>query len=526
MRRRLVIADSVRTAAGPSGNAVLVRDGRVEAIGRAEELRSANLREVQYPGSVITAGLVDAHFHPLGYTAALMRLNLDGAGSIADLKEMVGQAAAELAPAAALIGTRFDDQSIGRMPTRLDLDEATGGRPAVIYRYCGHVAVANTAALELASITSNTSDPVGGSIDRDDRGNPTGVLRETAIALVAGPVGSRTGDLSPSEVLAAMQGLASLGLTSLGAIIDLSGDLWCGVGNELDLLTEIAADLPLRMAVLAITDVPAKLHEAADRLDTAGPMVRFLGVKQFADGSFGGHTAAMHEPYSDKATTGTMRIGPGTGRMARTALQMGGRVAIHAIGDRANAAVLDLFETLITEGADPDSLRIEHVSVISKPDVERMADLGVTAVVQPAFLMSEADWLEDRIGHDRMDQTYAFRSLQEAGVPLAGSSDCPVEPPSPWWGMAAARDRAGLTPAQQLSAADAFAMFTAGSAKAIGSPTLEVGAPCDLTVVDRDPVEVDPDSVRQTAVLATWIEGEPVALPSDPVVWEANSPAG
>ena len=202
MRSRLVIADSVRTAAGLSGNAVLVRDGRVEAIGEAEELRSAHLPECRYPGSVITPGLVDAHFHPLGYTAALMRLNLDKARNMEDLRELVGQASADLAPATALVGTRFDDQSIGRMPTRLDLDEAAGSRPVVIYRYCGHVAVASTAALELASITSNTRDPVGGSIDRDDRGNPTGVLRETAIALVDGPFGSRTGDLTPSELLA------------------------------------------------------------------------------------------------------------------------------------------------------------------------------------------------------------------------------------------------------------------------------------------------------------------------------------
>ncbi len=526
MRRRLIIAESIVTAEGVRGDAVLVRDGRVEAIGSAEDLRAPGLVEERYSRGVITPGLVDAHFHPLGYTTALMRLNLDDARSIADLIAMVGEAASQLEPGRALVGTRFDDQAVGRFPTRVDLDAVVGDRPVLLYRYCGHVAVANTSALELAGINSTRSNPIGGIIDRDADGIPTGVLRETAIALAAGPVGGRTGDLAPDEFLTAMYGLASLGLTSLGAIIDLSGDLWCGVGNELDLVTEIGPDLPLRLSVLAITEDPRALESAAIRLSNAGPWVRFLGVKQFADGSFGGHTASMFEPFADQDTTGTIRIDAGTERMARAALELDGRVAVHAIGDRANAAVLDMYERLLESGADPDDLRIEHVSVITERDVERMAEVGATAVVQPSFLMSEAGWLESRVGRERLDRTYAFRSLLEEGVPLAGSSDCPVEPPSPWWGMAAARDRAGLTPAERLTAAEALALFTTGAARATGAPLLEVGEPCDLTIVDRNPVEVDPDRLRETKVLATWIEGEPIALPAVPVVWEANSATG
>lgn len=526
MRRRLIVADRVRTATGTRGNAVRVADGLIEAIGEADDIRTPDLTEERYTGCVVTPGLVDAHFHPLGYTAALMRLNLDAAQNMSDLEELINEAAANLEPGRAVVGTRLNDQIVGRLPTRTQLDAAGGDRPILIYRYCGHVAVANTAALELAGISSSTPDPPGGSIDRDSGGIPTGVLRETAIALAAGPVGSRTGDLEPGEVLAAMQGLASLGLTSIGAIIDLSGDLWCGVGNELELLTEIGPDLPLRMSVLVTTDDPQALESAAGRLSSAGPWIRFLGVKQFADGSFGGHTAAMHHPYADRDTVGTMRIDAGTERMARAALAMGSRVAVHAIGDRANEAVLDLFEDLIRDGAHPADLRVEHASVLAHRDLGRLAALGVTAVVQPAFLMSETAWLEERVGRDRLDRTYAFRSLLEAGVLLAGSSDCPVEPPSPWWGMAAARDRGGLTPAQQLNAAEALALFTTGAAGAIGSPVLEIGEPCDLTIVDRDPLEIGPDELRETKAVATWIEGEPVQVPAEPIVWGAPSTAG
>jgi predicted amidohydrolase YtcJ len=221
-----------------------------------------------------------------------------------------------------------------------------------------------------------------------------------------------------------------------------------------------------------------------------------------------------------------MRIDAGTERMAKASLEMGGRVAVHAIGDRANGAVLDLYESLIDGGADPGDLRIEHVSVITGRDIERLADLGVTAVVQPAFLMSEVDWLEGRVGIERIDRTYAFRSLLEAGVPLAGSSDCPVEPPSPWWGIAAARDRAGLTPAERLNPAQAFGLFTSDAAVALGAPQLEVGRPCDLAIVDRDPLEADPDELRATEVVATWREGEPVPTPGDLKVWAVGSIAG
>lgn len=525
MVNRLIVADGIRTASGRPGDAVLIKNGVIDTIGRVEDLRGPGVTEELFSGHFITPGLVDAHFHPLGYAAALLRLNVAEARSMTDLGDLIRAAEDGLRPGESLIGTRLDDQAIGRLPTRHDLDGMVDERPVLIYRYCGHVAVANTAALEIAGIASATADPAGGLLDRDDDGRPTGVLRETAIALVAGAVGGRTEGLEPGELLTAMHGLASLGLTSLGAIIDLGGDLWCGVGNELDLLTEIGPDLPLRASVLVTADDPKTLEAAAARLSSAGPLVGFLGVKQFADGSFGGHTAAMNAPFSDLDTRGTLRIDEGTARMARAALAMGGRVAVHAIGDRANSAVLDLFEALIDEGADPTDLRIEHASVLTLPDVGRMSSLGVTAVVQPAFLMSEVEWLEDRLGADRMDRTYAFRSLLEAGVPLAGSSDCPVEPPSPWWGMAAARDRAGLTPAEQLTGAEAFALFTTGAAAAVGSPPLEPGHPADLAIVDRDPVEVTNEQLRSTRVAATLINGERVLVPPDPVVWHAGSAA-
>jgi predicted amidohydrolase YtcJ len=248
--------------------------------------------------------------------------------------------------------------------------------------------------------------------------------------------------------------------------------------------------------------------------------LRWLGIKRFADGSFGGHTAAMHQPFVDVDTAGTLRLSQRDKEIAEAAIALGGGAAIHAIGDRACEAVIDMFGQLIVTGADRTKLRIEHASVLTDDDIDRLARYEITAVVQPPFLGSEADWLIDRLGVDRLGRTYPFRTMEAAGIVLAGSSDCPVEPPDPWAGMALAQDRAGMMPAERLSADRALAMYTTGAARAIGEPEpLAVGSPADFIVVDRDPVTVSPDELRRTGVMATFVDGEEVAVDRSRPLW-------
>jgi predicted amidohydrolase YtcJ len=282
--------------------------------------------------------------------------------------------------------------------------------------------------------------------------------------------------------------------------------------------------LPIRIHTLVVAGTPSELELAADRLRSAGGRVDFLGVKMFGDGSLGGHTAAMREPFADRPDQlGTHRLDPAwAAEMARAAVDLGGRVAVHAIGDAANDRVLDLMETLIAEGIDPAVLRIEHASVLTPDGIDRFGRTGVTACVQPAFLASEVGWLERRLGPERLAHTYAFRSLAGAGAPLAGSSDSPVEPPHPLWGMAAARDRCGMVPAEALPAEDAFRLFTAGAAAAIGeSALLAPGHPADLTVLEADPVETGADDLRRVAIRAVFVEGERVPIPDGITAWQA-----
>jgi predicted amidohydrolase YtcJ len=252
-----------------------------------------------------------------------------------------------------------------------------------------------------------------------------------------------------------------------------------------------------------------------------GSRLRWAGLKRFADGSLGGHTAAMHEPFSDDPDeNGMLRLTAVEEELARASLEMGGTVAIHAIGDLACTRVLDLFEKLVGEGIAGHRLRLEHASVLTAGDIGRLARLGVIASVQPAFMASETRWLEKRVGPDRLLRTYPLGSLESAGVALAGGSDCPVEPPDPWAGIALARDRAGIVPAEALSAESAFRLFTSGGALALGEPEpLAAGSPADFLIVDRDPVTSTPDEVRATKVIDTWIGGEPVAVDRSIPTW-------
>jgi predicted amidohydrolase YtcJ len=403
----------------------------------------------------------DHHLHPLGYAALVTGLELMDASDIGDVMRRVADFADRVE--GPVIGQRLNDEGLaeGRLPTREDLDDVSGDRPVLIYRYCGHIAVANTAALALAGVDSDSADPEGGSFDRDTAGRPNGVLRETAIQAVSAAVAPLVTGPSDSAILRALGDLGRMGIGSVTGIVSAGEPLWCGVRDELDALCRLAPALPIDIDVLVIAPDTHELAEAAEKIRNAQGRIRFLGWKDFADGSFGGHTAAMHEPFADRPdTSGTDRLDPGHAMtMARTSMMLGGSVAIHAIGDKANDRVLDVFEELVDMGADPERLRVEHASLLTDAAIERMARLGVTASVQPAFLASEGDWLEKRLGEERMNRVYPFRSLLEAGVKLIGGSDSPVELPYPATGIASAIERPGFNPSEGLRPDEAEALF-------------------------------------------------------------------
>ncbi len=518
---RVVTADRIITPTGISANAIRINDGRIEAIGSHAALCGQGAIEDVFAGGTIVAGLRDAHIHPASYGALLQGCSLKSASTIVELQERIAAHARSLPQGTAVIATRFDDENLveRRLPTRQDLDAAVDDRPVVIYRYCGHVAVANSTALASSSIARTTRNPEGGTIDRDATGAPTGVLRETAVGLIDGAL-ARGRALDPDSLIDGLTRLGGLGLTSIGAMIGYGEASAEKLAAEVALWRDIAHDLPIKVHGFVIAETPDQLDHARATISGVADRLRWLGVKRFADGSLGGHTAALRAPFSDNATKGAYRLTNTDASMARHSLALGGMVAIHAIGDRAVSGVLDLFERLIAEGADPSSLRMEHASVIDPNQIERFADLGATASIQPAFLASDASWIERRLGKQRLDWVYPFRSMRNAGIPLAGSSDSPVEPPHPLWGMAAAMDRHGLTPRQRLSGSEALDLFTSGGAAALREPQpLTVGSPADIVVVDVDPTTARPEDIHDASVLDTYLDGEPVEVDRSLPTW-------
>lgn len=516
---KLVSADAVVTRDGRQGSSVLIDQCRVVALGDREELLTSGIAEERYPGATIVPGFRDAHIHAAPYAALLAGCSLKAATSIDDLVDrLAGYAATTEGP---VVATRFDDEHLfeRRLPNRVDLDKAVPDRPAVIYRYCGHVAVANSAALETSGLSAATEDPDGGSLDRGDHGELTGVLRETAASLIS-PALARGRGLRGDQLLAGLERLASLGITSIGAMIGYGEQPSEQLDAELELWRSVAQDLPIRVFGIAITDDPGMLRHAAEVLSTSGPRLDWHGVKRFADGSLGGHTAAMHSVYADNDTIGTYRLTEADAAIAQTSIELGGSVCIHAIGDRAVDGVLDVFDRLLANGADPSKLRMEHASILSEAQIVRFAATGATACVQPAFLASEADWLFTRVGDQRRPWVYPFRSMLDAGIPLAGSSDSPVEPPHPLWGMAAAVDRHGISPTEALTQAEALTMFTTGAATSLHEPEpLGLGSPADLAVLDTDPLNAPPQEIHDTTVLATYVDGDAIAVDSDLPAW-------
>ncbi|MDJ0953306.1 MAG: amidohydrolase [Acidimicrobiia bacterium] len=505
---RLLTARAVRTAAGVIGNSVLVVAGKVAAVGDRSELMGA-APEIVYQDGIIVPGLRDAHIHPVAYAAALRGTTLATASNFAEIVARLEKDAGTLPSGTAVTGMRLNEETLDerRLPTREVLDRGFPDRPALVHRYCGHVAIANSAALRLAGIDAGTPDPTGGVIDRDSDGVPTGVLRETGIELVAERLGGGN-QISPQDLLDALERLAAIGITSIGAILRTGSGAWASLGNEVEIAVAAADRMPLKVGAYVIEDAPDTVAATKALVDAAPARLRWLGIKRFGDGSFGGHTAAMHHDYVDVATSGTMRLADIDRVITEASLALGGGAAIHAIGDSACGAVIDMFEDLIADGADPGKLRIEHASVLTRADMDRLAATRAIAVVQPPFLGSEAEWLGNRLGRERLQRTYAFATLDAAGVTLAGSSDSPVEPPDPWAGMALARDRSGMVPAESLEAHRALAMYTTGAALALGEPVpLAIGSPADLVVADRDPVAATPDELRATQVIATYVDG-------------------
>ncbi|NPV07678.1 MAG: amidohydrolase [Anaerolineae bacterium] len=501
--------DSQLTRAG----AMVVACGRVVWVGPEDDLGSGSWKEVDLDGAWVIPGLRDAHTHFLSHALLRQRVDLRDAGSEAVAVRQVAAYAARRPGTRWILGHGWNENTWTppALPSRVSLDEAIPDRPVLLSRADGHMIWVNTIALRAAGIAADTPDPPGGRIERDARGEPTGILRERATALVWDQVPLASLSERVSALRQAQAEALSLGLVGLHT---MEGP------DALEALQDMRqkGELSLRVLVLPPADLRPELGRLGLKPSFGDEWLQLGQLKLFADGSLGSRTAWMLEPIEGEPDNRGIPIHPPAelAGIIEEAHAAGWPCAIHAIGDAANRTVLDVLERAPrAPGSLPD--RIEHVQIIRPEDATRMGALGVVASMQPVHVST--DWrVADRLWGSRSRHSYAWRLLANAGVTLAFGSDAPVEPISPWAGLQVAITRTGLDghpeggwyPEQRLSLEEALAGFTRGVAAAAGEPhegRLAPGCRADFVVLGTDPFTTEPDRLAQSRPVATYVGG-------------------
>lgn len=493
--------------------------GRIAAVGpRSELLRQVppGVREVRLGGRLITPGLVDCHVHLLAFGIRIggRRLSLAATQSLPEALDRV-RAYLDVLPESEWIWGGRQDANLWPegWPTRLDLDEVTGDRPAALTSKCGHAMWVNTAALRAAGITHDTPDPPGGRIERDANGDPTGILRENAMEPLHAFRPLLDKAARKERLLDGIEAAHAAGLVGVHN---------CEGPETLGALLELDREGPLRFRV--VHHIPEQLVEHAAALGLGGGLggarLRLGGVKAFADGSLGARSAAMLEPYRGTSDCGVpIHTADSLVELGRTAAKAGLPLVTHAIGDRAVREVLDALERLAAEGLEPLlPHRVEHAQHVHPDDRPRFAQLGAIASCQPVHLVHDMAIVERSLP-DRRERAYALGSLLRAGAAMCLGSDAPIETIEPLGGIRAAVFRRGpdglptegWTPEERLTVREALDGYTLGAAVAAGTSAYEGAiAPnfrADLTVLSHD-IVADPESVEVCRVDMTVVDGE------------------
>jgi predicted amidohydrolase YtcJ len=518
-------------AARPEAQAIAVWRGRILKVGTDEEVKQLvgpKTKVIDLAGRRVVPGFYDSHAHFLGGGQQLASVDLKDAKDEAEFGRRLVEFDMKTPRERWLVGGNWDhDRTFaGKLPTAAMIDKYVKNRPVFIRRYDGHMALANSTALKLAGVNPDTKDVPGGVIDRlADGKTPSGVLKDNAMSLVARLIPEPDEAEILEAVLAAQTHAAEVGVTSLQ---DMDGTSTETRRRLLRVLQRLAREerLTCRIDLRWPIALHRELSNAGVTADFGNDFVRIGGVKGFMDGSLGSSTAKFFDPYdSDAATTGVFVTEPDTMRaLIRAADAAGLNVCVHAIGDRANSVLLDLFGDVAQQNGPRDRrFRIEHVQHLRPADYPRFKQLGVVASMQPYHVIDDGRWAEGRIGAKRCASSYAYRSLLDAGAKLAFGSDWPVAPLDPIPGVDAAVNRrtldgkhpGGWFPEQRISVAETIEAYTLGSAYGASQEkdrgSLSAGKLADFVVLSRDILEPTArDKIAETRVLTTVVGGKVV----------------
>jgi len=512
----------------PWAAAMAVRDGKIRCVGSMELVllecggSDEGAETINLKSSFVMPGFNDAHVHLGSAGKDMLAVKLNGAASIEELQKRIADAAAQHQEGEWITGGGWDHTlwPDKKFPNRQQLDAVSPKNPVLLVHISGHVAVANSLALQFAKITKDTPNPAGGEIEHDEGGEPTGMLKEgAAIGLIASQIPDPTDDQRRRGIETVLADVAENGVTSVQ-----DNSAW----EDFEVYRQLKAERKLTVRITEWLPFTAPMSDLMDYRTEGGisdPWLRTGALKMVTDGALGSRTAAMLAPYSDDpSTSGIMTIEPEKLRaLAIERDRAGYQLAFHAIGDKANRVALDVFEAVAKANGPRDRRdRIEHAQVISPEDLPRLAQLKVIASMQPSHETSDMRWAEQRIGPDRAKGAYAWATLQKSGARLAFGTDYDVEPINPMRGLYACVTRelpdggppGGWQPQEKISLEDCIRVYTSGSAYAEFAEgkkgELKTGAYADFIVLSQDLTKIPPSQFTKTTVLRTVVGGRTV----------------
>lgn len=513
----------------PWAEAIAVRGERIAAVGSSAEVKKltdASTQMIDGRGKMVVPGFIDSHVHFIDGGFRLSSVQLRDAKTPEEFVRRIKAFAATVPKGTWIQGGDWDHELWGgTLPTRAWIDSVTPDNPVWVNRLDGHMKLANSAALAAAGIDKSTANVNGGTIVRLPNGEPAGVFKDNAMDLIDAEVPDPTPEQEDRALDSAMAYVAEQGVTSVVNV----GSANAKSGSWNDIVVFDRAHKSGRLKTRIYSAVPLSTWERLrDTLAARGrgdEWLRIGALKGFVDGSLGSHTAAMKLPFSDAPNDSGFFVTPPESlyKWVSGADKAGLHVLVHAIGDRAIATQLDIFERVEKENGPRDRrFRIEHAQHVAPGDFARFASLGVIPSMQPYHAIDDGRWADRVIGTERAKGTYAFKSFLDAKVPLAFGSDWFVAPPTPLEGIYAAVTRrtldeknpGGWYPEQKISVDDALRAYTYGAAFAEFTEkdkgTLQLGKLADFAIIDRDLTTIAPETIRDAKVVVTVVGGKVV----------------
>ena len=506
----------------PWAEAVSVSGGVIRAVGdSATILRSAgpDTQILRDDGGMIVPGFEDDHTHFFQGGFQLSWIDLRETRTPAEFIGRIAEYARNRPEGEWILGGDWDHEwwPGAPLPTREWIDSVTPSNPVMVSRYDGHMVFANSLAMSLAGVDATTEDVEGGEITRGRSGQPTGIFRDQAMGIIGRTVPVPTAAQMDSALSRGMAHAVSRGVTTVSHV----SATW----DEVAALRRAQARGALQIRTTVYIDIP-DWRNAAESLRVQGPgdeWLRIAGVKGMMDGSLGSTTAWFEDPYDDAPQTTGLNVTPLDSMRAwiGAADSAGLQVVVHAIGDRANAVLLDIFDSVATAHGPRDRrFRIEHAQHLRREDIPRFSTLGVIPSMQPYHAIDDGRWAQKRIGPERIKTTYAFRSLLDAGARLVFGSDWTVAPIDPLQGIYAAVTRRtldglnpdGWVPEEKITVGEALRAYTVDNAFGMHldnvTGSLRPGLRADLVILNQDLTSVPPETIKDATVVMTIVDGK------------------